>query len=105
MYKRQCNGGANQKWWFKDLGNGYQALVGRGSSLCLRENASDVTQENCTGATDQQWSVTTSGSYVTVKARTTGECLDVSGGSTSDSAAIITYACNGGANQQWTRGS
>ncbi|MFF4832874.1 RICIN domain-containing protein [Streptomyces sp. NPDC001315] len=100
-----CNGGGNQKWWFKDLGSGYYALVGRGSSLCLTENATDVTQENCTGATTQQWSVTASGSYVLVKARATGECLDVSGASTANSAAIITYTCNGATNQQWTRGT
>ncbi|MEU6588245.1 RICIN domain-containing protein [Streptomyces sp. NPDC046881] len=101
-----CNGGANQQWWFKDLGNGYHALVGRGSSLCLQENASSVTQENCTGAGSQQWSVTAaSGSYVTLKARTSGECLDVSGASTADSAALITYTCNGGTNQQWTGGT
>ncbi|MCX4814738.1 RICIN domain-containing protein [Streptomyces sp. NBC_01239] len=100
-----CNGGANQKWWFKDLGTGYYELMGRGSSLCLQENAANVTQENCTGATAQQWSLTTSGSYVLVKARTSGECLDVSGASTANSAAIITYTCGGATNQQWTRGS
>ncbi|MFJ5029179.1 RICIN domain-containing protein [Streptomyces sp. NPDC088560] len=100
-----CNGGTNQKWWFKDLGNGYYSLLGRGSSLCLQESASNVTQENCTGATAQQWSVVTTGSYVNIKARTTGECLDVSGASTADSAALITYTCNGGTNQQWTRGT
>ncbi|MFJ9726464.1 RICIN domain-containing protein [Streptomyces sp. NPDC101209] len=100
-----CNGGTNQKWWFKDLGTGYYALTGRGSSLCLQENASTVTQENCTGATAQQWSVVTSGSYVTIKARATGECLDVSGASTANSAAIITYTCSGATNQQWTRGT
>ncbi|MFF1405325.1 RICIN domain-containing protein [Streptomyces sp. NPDC058294] len=100
-----CNGGANQKWWFKDLGNGYVALLGLGSSLCLQENASDVTQEDCTGATAQQWSVVASGSYVTVRARVSGECLDVSGASTADSAAVITYTCTGSTNQQWTRGT
>ncbi|MER8011286.1 RICIN domain-containing protein [Streptomyces sp. NPDC094149] len=100
-----CNSGTNQKWWFKDLGTGYYELMGRGSSLCLQENASSVTQENCTGATAQQWSVVTSGSYVNIKARATGECLDVSGASTANSAAIITYTCNGATNQQWTRGT
>ncbi|ALV32635.1 RICIN domain-containing protein [Streptomyces sp. CdTB01] len=100
-----CNGGTNQKWWFKDLGTGYYALMGRGSSLCLQENASTVTQENCTGAAAQQWSVVTSGSYATIKARATGECLDVSGASTANSAAIITYTCSGATNQQWTRGT
>ncbi|MFF7762660.1 RICIN domain-containing protein [Streptomyces griseorubiginosus] len=101
-----CNGGGNQKWWFKNLGTGYYQLVGRGSSLCLQENATNVTQENCSSsATTQQWSVVTSGSYVNIKARATGECLDVNGASTANSAAIITYTCNGGTNQQWTRGT
>ncbi|MEV8598964.1 RICIN domain-containing protein [Streptomyces griseoviridis] len=100
-----CNGGANQKWWFKDLGTGYYQLVGRGSSLCLQENAANVSQEDCGSATTQQWSLTTSGGYVLVKARASGECLDVSGASTANSAAIITYTCNGATNQQWTRGT
>ncbi|MEV7884705.1 RICIN domain-containing protein [Streptomyces sp. NPDC002817] len=100
-----CNGGNNQKFWFKDLGTGYYQLVGRGSSLCLQENSTNVTQENCGSATTQQWSVTASGSYWLVKARATGECLDVNGASTANSAAIITYTCNGATNQQWTRGT
>ncbi|MCG7206467.1 RICIN domain-containing protein [Streptomyces arenae] len=100
-----CNSGTNQKWWFKDLGTGYYELMGRGSSLCLQENDTNVTQEDCTGGTTQQWSVVTSGSYVNIKARTTGECLDVNGASTANSAAVITYTCNSGTNQQWTRGS
>ncbi len=100
-----CNGGGNQKFWFKDLGGGYSALVGRAGSLCLTENATNVTQETCTGATDQQWTATSSGGYWTLKARTTGECLDVNGASADNSAAIITYSCSGATNQQWTRGS
>jgi hypothetical protein len=100
-----CNSGGNQKWWFKDLGTGYYQLVGRGSSLCLQENATNVTQENCGSATTQQWSVTASGSYWLIKARATGECLDVNGASTANSATVITYTCNGATNQQWTRGS
>ncbi|WP_221350998.1 RICIN domain-containing protein [Streptomyces beigongshangae] len=98
-----CNGGTNQKYWFKPVG-GYYQLVARGSSLCVRENAATVTQENCNAsATAQQWSLTTTGSYVTITSRATGECLDVNGASTADSAAVITYACNGATNQQWTR--
>ncbi|MGW2717407.1 RICIN domain-containing protein [Streptomyces sp. NPDC001492] len=101
-----CNGGTNQKYWFKSLGSGYYQLVVRNSSLCVQENASTVTQENCSGsAATQQWSLTTSGSSVSVTSRASGECLDVSGASTANSAAIITYTCNGGTNQQWTRGT
>ncbi|MER7897118.1 RICIN domain-containing protein [Streptomyces sp. NPDC096046] len=101
-----CNGGANQRYWFKSVGNGYYQLMVRNSSLCVRENASTVTQENCaSSATSQQWSLTTTGSYLNVKSRASGECLDVNGGSTANGAALITYTCNGGTNQQWTRGT
>jgi hypothetical protein len=101
-----CNGGANQKFWFKSVGSGYYQLMIRNSSLCVQENASTVTQENCTSsATSQQWSLTTTGSYVNVKSRASGECLDVNGASTAGGAALLTYTCNGGTNQQWTRGT
>ncbi|WP_367326112.1 RICIN domain-containing protein [Streptomyces sp. HUAS ZL42] len=101
-----CNGGNNQKYWFKSVGSGYYQLVVRHSSLCVQENSTTITQENCNASsTNQQWSLTATGSYVNVKSRATGECLDVSGASTANGAAIITYTCNGGTNQQWTRGS
>ncbi|MEV6402159.1 RICIN domain-containing protein [Streptomyces bobili] len=101
-----CNGGGNQKYWFKSVGSGYYQLVVRSSSLCVQENANTVSQENCGASSNaQQWSLTTSGSYVSVKSRASGECLDVNGASTANSAAVITYTCNGGTNQQWTRGT
>ncbi|MFE7897633.1 RICIN domain-containing protein [Streptomyces sp. NPDC057424] len=101
-----CNGGTNQKYWFKSAGGGYYQLMVRNSSLCVQENATTVTQENCSSsAASQQWSLTTTGSYVNVKSRASGECLDVNGASTANGAALITYTCNGGTNQQWTRGT
>ncbi|MFD3836281.1 RICIN domain-containing protein [Streptomyces sp. NPDC058642] len=101
-----CNGGNNQKYWFKSVGGGYYQLMVRNSSLCVQENAATVTQENCSGsATTQQWSVTTTGSYVNVKSRASGKCLDVNGASTANGAAVITFTCNSGTNQQWTRGT
>ncbi|HSX99770.1 MAG TPA: RICIN domain-containing protein [Streptomyces sp.] len=101
-----CNSGTNQKYWFKSVGSGYYQLTTRHSSLCVQENANTVTQENCnSSATGQQWSLTTSGSYVKVVSRASGECLDVNGASTADGATIITYTCNSGTNQQWTRGT
>ncbi|MGK5693680.1 RICIN domain-containing protein [Streptomyces sp. URMC 128] len=100
-----CNGGTNQRYWFKSVGSGYYQLMVRNSSLCVQENASTVTQENCSSATSQQWSLTTTGSYVNVRSRATGECLDVNGASTASGAALITYTCNSGTNQQWTRGT
>ncbi|NEE15743.1 family 43 glycosylhydrolase [Streptomyces sp. SID7499] len=101
-----CNGGGNQKYWFKSVGSGYYQLMVRNSSLCVQENAGTVTQENCnSSATNQQWSLTTTGSYVNVTSRASGECLDVNGASTANGAALITYTCNAGTNQQWTRGT
>ncbi|MEU4654857.1 RICIN domain-containing protein [Streptomyces sp. NPDC023723] len=101
-----CNGGNHQKYWLRPTGDGYYHLVVRHSSLCVQENAATVTQENCdTASTAQQWSVSAAGSYVTVASRATGECLDVNGASTANSAAVITYTCNGATNQQWTRGT
>ncbi|WP_432156271.1 RICIN domain-containing protein [Streptomyces sp. bgisy153] len=101
-----CNGGGNQSFWFRPVDDGSYQLMARHSSLCVQENATDVTQETCDASvTAQQWTLTTTGGYVNVRSRATGECLDVSGTSTANSAAIITYACNGGTNQQWTRGS
>ncbi|MDG9717797.1 RICIN domain-containing protein [Streptomyces sp. DH24] len=99
-----CNGGGNQRYWFKSVGDGHHQLMVRNSSLCVQENATTVTQENCTASAAQQWSVTSTGGYVTVRSRATGECLDVSGGSTANSAPLITHTCNGGTNQLWTRG-
>jgi len=42
-----------------------------------------------------------SGAYELV-ARHSGKCLDVSGVSTDDGAAVIQWTCNGGLNQRWT---
>ena len=100
-----CNGGGNQRFWFRDAGAGYYNLVARHSALCVQENATTVTQESCGSGTNQQWSaVAASGGYVIVRSRATGECLDVNGGGTGNGAAVITYACSGATNQQWTRG-
>ncbi len=101
-----CNGGGNQKFWFKDAGGGYVQLMARHSSLCLTETSSTVEQHLCSTDTAQQWRVTQgSDGYATLTARASGECLDVSDASTADSATVITYPCTGGTNEQWKRGS
>ncbi|GAB4084230.1 RICIN domain-containing protein [Myceligenerans cantabricum] len=99
-----CNGQGNQRFWFRDAGDGYVTIVAQHSNMCLQENATTVTQEACDGSTAQAWSSDPSGDHVTIRARGTGECLDVNGGATGPGAQIITYACNGQTNQQWGRG-
>ncbi|WP_128380608.1 RICIN domain-containing protein [Streptomyces cavernae] len=102
-----CNGGGNQKFWFKRFGDADKVqLIARHSSLCLQENEGSVTQEACAkSAKNQKWKVITSGDHVTIQSRASGKCLDVADGSTANSAALITYTCNGQTNQQWVRGS
>jgi hypothetical protein len=99
-----CNGGGNQKFWFKATGDGHVQLMARHSSLCLTDGSAGVSQETCSTAPAQQWKVTQNAAgYVTLTARVSGECLDVSDASVLDSARLITYACNTAANQQFKR--
>jgi hypothetical protein len=44
-----------------------------------------------------------SAAELNLKARHSGKCLDVVSSNTADGADIQQYACNGGANQQWSR--
>jgi endoglucanase len=103
------NSGANQKWSFEDLGNGYLRVVNQFSGKCLdvasasTADGANVIQYTCGSGTNQQWSWVASGGYNTLVARHSGKCLDVVGSGTGDGADISQYACNGGANQQWTR--
>jgi Ricin-type beta-trefoil lectin domain-like len=39
--------------------------------------------------------------YYELRARHSGKCLDVYGGSTDDGASVIQFSCHGGYNQQW----
>src|SRR5262249_7094802 len=41
------------------------------------------------------------GPYYEIVSRNSGKCLDVSGASTEDGAAVIQWRCDGSANQQW----
>ncbi|MET9512378.1 family 43 glycosylhydrolase [Streptomyces flavidovirens] len=40
-------------------------------------------------------------SAYTIVNRSSGKCLDVAGGSSSDGANVVQWACSGGANQKW----
>jgi type 1 glutamine amidotransferase len=54
---------------------------------------------NCSGATNQQWTV--NGSTL----RSLGKCMGVAGGSTANGAAIQLATCTGSGGQNWTAGS
>jgi galactan endo-1,6-beta-galactosidase len=98
--------GANQQWQFVSLGSGWYEVVNANSGNALESpNTSQGTQldqRTYTGATSQQWQVVTApGGYYTLVNRATGFLADVTGASTSQGAAVIGWAANGGANQQW----
>jgi hypothetical protein len=105
-----CNGGGNQKFWFKDVGGGHVQLMARHSSLCLgvrgaaTANGAVVEQQTCGNGAHQQWRVQDAGSgYVRLLARHSGKCLDVLDESTANMAAIAQWSCTGGGNEQWKR--
>ncbi|GAA4908295.1 RICIN domain-containing protein [Streptomyces coeruleoprunus] len=105
-----CNGGGNQKFWFRDAGGGYVQLVARHSSLCLgvrdasTANAALVEQQGCGPGSQQQWQVRDAGDgAIHLVARHSGKCLDVLDESTMNMATIAQYTCTSGPNQSWTR--
>ncbi|MBQ1076175.1 RICIN domain-containing protein [Micromonospora sp. C31] len=103
------NGGANQKWEFRDAGSGYFRIVNQHSGRCLdvadasTANNANVIQYSCGGGTNQQWQWVATGSYHQLRARHSGKCLDVVSGGTADGTDITQYTCGSGTNQQWTR--
>ncbi|HET6706928.1 RICIN domain-containing protein [Amycolatopsis sp.] len=65
-------------------------------------SAVQLTQAGCTSGAGQSFRFTpVSGDVYTVGTFTAGSCVDISGASTSDNAAVIQYACHSGTNQQF----
>ncbi|MFG1605746.1 RICIN domain-containing protein [Actinoplanes sp. NPDC049265] len=69
-------------------------------------NGTRVIQWTCTGSGDQAWYVNFDGSYSEVVnfrrgPGSTDACLGVSGGVTTQGAQMVTWQCDGKANQQW----
>ena len=107
-----CGAGANQNYWFKDLGTGYLQIIARHSGKCLEVNGAStadgaaVVQNTCNGATSQQWKtqkISGTTAYVKLVARHSAKCLDVTNQSTADGASLEQWTCNTGTNQQWHR--
>jgi hypothetical protein len=77
-------------------------MVGAGSGKCLDIAGAPAAtvQRTCSGATTQQWQPTRTGNTFSLRS-SGGLCLEVSGQSRADGAAIAQAACSGAANQQW----
>jgi hypothetical protein len=107
-----CNGGMNQAWWFKDLGNGYHQLMAKHSGKCLDvannslADGNPIIQWPCGSGNNQQWQLQDAGSgYVRLISRLSGKCLDVKDASTADGAKLVQFTCGTGTNQQFQRGA
>lgn len=85
--------------------DGYLQFVVRHSGMCLAEGPvttspiRSLVQMPCSSGGATQWSLVGS----TLRSRSTGACMDVPGGSNQEEVELITYPCNGGTNQNWTR--
>ena len=114
MQQWSCNGGTNQQWLFKDVGNAKYQIVSKTSGKCLDVkdgNTADgaiVQQMDCqAGATKQQWTfVPEAGGYNKLKSVASGKCMDVTAMSTADGAKLVQWSCGatnvaGGDNQRW----
>jgi alpha-galactosidase len=56
---------------------------------------------DCSGATNQQWTLNGNGTISSV--RFPSLCLDVNLAATTNGSAVIVWTCHGAPNQRWTR--
>lgn len=103
-----CNGGLNQLWRLRDLGNGYVQLAARHSDKCLdvdgasTANGAKVIQWTCSSGTNQQWKIENTGTgHTRLIARHSGKCLEIPSASTANGARLQQRDCGTGTNQQW----
>jgi hypothetical protein len=78
------NGGTNQKWWSREIGNGYHNIINQNSGKCLNvpdsssQEGAKVTQWTCNEDDNQQWKFVGIGEgYYQLKARHSNKCLNV----------------------------
>ena len=101
------NGGNNQKWVVKPVGNGYVKLLNLNSGLALDtaggsgSAGTQVVQNVDNGAYSQQWKLVATPTGYSIQARGSRLYLDVSGASTSPGAALTIWTNTGGSNQRW----
>jgi galactose oxidase len=87
------------------LVQGSVTLVAQHSGKCVAATSGAATQQTCSGATSQQWSFkAVTGGYQIVSVATPGQCLNISGASTTAGAAVAVSACSsaGVAGEIWS---
>ena len=82
-------------------------LVGVQSNKCVgvasTASATRLDLETCTGTANQRFRPESmGGGFFRMRNELSGLCVDVSGASTADGAAVIEFACGTQTNQQWS---
>jgi alpha-galactosidase len=107
-----ANGQNNQRWDFRDLGDGYYNVVNVNSGKCLdvyggtgaTGDGVRMTQWTCHTGTNQQWRIQDAGNgYLQLIARHSGKCLTIQNAATTDGAMAVQMICGTATNQHWQR--
>ena len=105
-----CNGGANQRWEFVDLGNGQSAIRNVNSGLVLdvagdsRANGANVQQFPWNGGKNQRWTTRGSNNNFELVNVNSGKCMEVQGAGRGNNVNIVQFQCNSKTNQRWFAG-
>ncbi|SFD99656.1 Lysophospholipase L1 [Chitinophaga sp. CF118] len=102
------NGGSNQQWTVKSIGNNQYQIIGLQSGRSLDVTGQSVADGapiqlyDYQGGNNQKWLITpATGGYYTITAVQSGKVMEVSAQSTALGAAVNQYTSNGGNHQQW----
>ena len=105
-----CNGGDNQRWSVRGAAGDRWELVNLKSGRCLDAEVMasgllgltgvSLGQRACGGEPSQRWQLVRSGNTFSLRAAA-GGCLEVSGQSRADGAALVLAPCTGASHQQW----
>ncbi len=105
-----CNGGANQRWEFVDLGSGQYAIRNVNSGMVLdvagdsRANGANVQQFPWNGGANQRWKTRGPNNNFELVNVNSGKCLEVQGGGKGNNVNIAQSQCNGARYQRWYAG-
>lgn len=100
-----CNDGGNQTWDYTSSDE--LSVYG---DMCMQAGTSSaatgtpVVLEDCTGATDQQWTVDATSGAIT-SAADSSLCLTATGDATADGTLLEVATCAGSTSQSWKMGS
>lgn len=105
----QDNGQADQQWFVRAAGNGFDTVTNVNSGKLLNipgpttANGTQLIQFHDDGNTNSRWQVVDAGpNQVRFVSEYDGQVIDDTNNSLSDGAAVIQWPANGGANQNWT---